>query len=380
MKSLTMLWEKRYFINHFPDYLKLVLVIGLIANNFSCSCIKDKQPDSIQNSFIISDTMMSRIKIDTAKISTVKNTLILNGKIVADENHLVEVYSIVGGNVIFVDVELGDYVKKGQILAIIKSSQVAEYERQLINAQSDVLVTKKNLNIQKDLFDSKLASEKDLITVQKELEKAEAELRRIKETFSIYSFDKQSEYIIKAPINGFIIHKNINRDMILPPDRTENIFTIAELDEVWVLANVYESEIAKIKPGMETNITTLSYPNDPITGKIDKIFNVLDPQTKTMKVRIRLSNTDFKLKPEMLAVIKVKYNEENEMVAIPTDALIFDNSRQYVIIFISRSILKTREVEVYQTTNGSTWITKGIEAGEMIISSGQLFIYDALND
>src|SRR5690606_13212243 len=259
------------------------------------ACSENTPPDEPdQKKFVLSETMLSSVQLDTAIASEVQGVLNLNGKIVADENRLVEIFPIVGGNVISVDVELGDYVRKNQILGVIRSGEVAEYERQLKDAQSDVLVAQKNLAVKKDLLASKLISEREMAEVNKELEKAEAALKRIQETFSIYSFNDRSEYILKSPINGFVISKKINRDMTLPSGHNESIFTIAELSEVWAVANVYESDISKIKQGMDVTVSVLSYPGEVIPGKVDKIFNVLDPATKTMKIRIKIRNTDFK--------------------------------------------------------------------------------------
>jgi cobalt-zinc-cadmium efflux system membrane fusion protein len=344
------------------------------------ACTVDKAEDTDENKkFILSDTMLKSIMLDTVKEKGVKGVLDLNGKIVADENRLVEIFPIVGGNVLTVDVELGDYVKKDQTLAVIKSGEVAEYDRELIDAQSDVLVAEKNLRVKQDLYQSKLSSERELVTAQKELEKAEAALKRIKETFSIYHFNTQSEYHLKAPIKGFVIYKNINRDMTLPAGQSENVFTIAELDEVWAMADVYESDISRVRQGMDVEVRTLSYPEE-IPGKIDKIFNVLDPETKTMKVRIRIPNPGFKLKPEMLATIKAKYNEEKTLTSVPASAIIFDNSRKFVMIYKDPSNIETREVEVYKTTDSTAWLNAGVKPGEVVVSKNQLFIYDALND
>lgn len=355
-------------------------MVAAICLGFS-QCTSDSAAEAGDSkAFVLSDTMLSSISLDTVKTKTVYGALTLNGKITADENRLVEIFPIVGGNVLEVDVELGDYVHKNQTLAVIKSGEVAEYDRQLIDAQSDVLVAQKNLSVKQDLYDSKLSSERELIAAQKDLEKAEAALKRISETFSIYNFNKQSEYRLKSPINGFVIYKNITRDMTLPADRNDNVFTVAELDEVWAVANVYESDISRISEGMGVDVATISYPGLPLHGKIDKIFSVLDPDTKTMKVRIRIPNLDFKLKPEMLATVKAKYFESKSFTAIPSSSLIFDNSRQFVMIFHDRNNIETREVEVYKTTDDVAWIMSGLKDGEIVISRNQLFIYDALND
>lgn len=376
MKNLIMWWAK-------PSY-KSILPFSFLLTAFSgvalSSCTEATSSVVEKTVFALSDTMLTRIGLDTVRMENIKNTLKLNGKVAADENRLVEVYPIVGGNVVSVSVELGDYVKKGQTLAVIRSSEVAELERQLFDAQSDVQMAQKKVKVQQDLFEAKLTSHMELEGAERELEKAKAGLKRIRETFNIYHFEKGSEYHIKAPINGFVIYKNINRDMTLPSERTESVFTVAELDQVWVIAHVYESETSKVKEGMEARITTLSYPDEVLSGKVDKIFNVIDPQTKTMRVRIKLENPEFKLKPEMLAIVKLSNTESTSLPAIPAQALIFEGSRQYVMVYRNRYNLDTRQVEIQKTTGETAWIKSGLEPGEVVISKNQLFIYDALND
>ena len=108
------------------------------------------------------------------------------------------------------------------------------------------------------MYAGKLNSEKDVIASEKELEKANAELTRIKEVYSIYHLKQGSEYTITAPISGFIVNKDITQNEELRSDRTEEVFSIAQIDEVWVLANVNESNISKVALGYEADVQTIS--------------------------------------------------------------------------------------------------------------------------
>lgn len=372
MKNLIMLSVKSCSVRY--------LGAALLCAALFTACKHTPQEVNQRETFVMSDTMLSRIALSEVKTGAVKSQLKLVGKIIADENKLVEVYPLVGGNVAEVNVELGDYVKKGALLSVIRSGEVADFERQLIDAQSDLLVAQKNLHVAEDLFESKLASEKDVLTAKNEVNKTQAELARLKEIFTIYGIDKKSEYQVKAPISGFIIEKKINRDMQLRPDKADNIFTIAEINDVWVSASVYESDISRITPHMEAEVRTLSYPDSTFYGHIDKIYNILDPETRTMKVRIKLNNLGYLLKPEMNATIGLKYNEGISMTYIPSSAVIFDNSKTYVMIFKDKYNIETREVEVYKQSGSTAYISKGLKEGEQVISKNQLLIYDALND
>jgi cobalt-zinc-cadmium efflux system membrane fusion protein len=342
------------------------------------SCHKSNEKPEQVKAFMLSDAMMGRIRIDTVTTEQVRNELKLVGKIVPDESKVIRVFPLVGGNVEDVAVELGDYVQKGQKLAVIRSGEVANFERELIQAQSDLLIAQKNLSSSEDLFESNLIPEKDVISARQLVDKAKAELNRVKEIFSIYGLEKSSNYTVKSPINGFIIDKNVNRGMQLRSDNAESLFTVGQIEDVWVLANVNESDIPRVEMGMDADVRTISFPDQVFKGKIDKIYNVLDPETKAMKIRIKLQNSGFKLKPEMHATVNLNFEENLQMATIPAESIIFDRSKNWVLIFNSKSNIEARAVEVYRTLTNRAYIREGLQAGERVISHNQLLVYNAL--
>ena len=355
-------------------------IILLAALFFAGACTKDKKNEEQASAFRLSDTMLAKCEFYTADEKEVKNELRLFGKIQADNNKQAEVYSIVGGNVVKINVELGDYVQKGQVLAVIRSGEVAGYERDRLDAYGDVAVAEKNLQVAKDLFKGKLSSEKDVIAAQRELERQQAELARINEVFSIYNLKKGSLYNITASMSGFIVHKEININEQIRADKSDVLFSIAEINEVWAMANVNESDIPRVKVGFDASVSTLSYPDEVYKGKIDKIFTEIDPDTKAMKVRIRIPNANYKLKPEMNATVNVAYSEHDQMIAVPSSSVIFDKSKNWVMIFKDRANIETRLVEVHRQLGDITYISSGLSKGDKVISKNGMLIYDALND
>lgn len=358
---------------------KLIIGIAIVGLSLT-SCKKEVENPQTNTSFSLSDSMLKTTTTAVAENQTLKNELSFYGKITADNNKLIDVYPLVGGNVIKVNVELGDYVKKGQVLATIKSTDIADFEKQSIDAKSDLLVAKNNLKVATELFDGKLNSESDVLQAKSEVNKAQSQLSKIQETYKIYNIKAGSIYEVTAPISGFVIQKSINQDMLLRSDRSENIFDIAEISEVWAMANINEIDINKIKLGIDASITTLSYPDKVFKGKVDKIFNVIDPETKAMQARIKLQNPGFLLKPDMNANIKLSYNEDKSMIAIPSKAIVFDKSKNFVMIFKDRHNIETRQVEVYRVVGDITYISSGLKENEKVITNNQLFIYRALND
>lgn len=359
--------------------MRYIIYICILAA-FVSSCKNEKPATEIKETFVLSDKMYATTKTDIAVKIPLQNELNFYGKITADNNKMIEIFPIVGGNVSKVYVELGDYVKKGQLLASIRSTEVASFEKELEDAKNDVVVAKNNVKVAQELFDGKLTTERDVLEAKSMLTKAQSQLHRINETYKIYNIRGGSTFDIHAPINGFIIQKKINQDMILRNDLSDNIFDIAEIDQVWALANVNESDINLVKLGINAEVSTLSYGDKKFNGKVDKIFNIIDPETKAMKVLIKLDNQDYLLKPEMRATIKLYYTEKDSMVSVPSQAVIFDKSKSYVMIFKDRNNIETRQVEFYRQIGNKTFISAGIIAGERVVTENQLLIYDALND
>ena len=310
----------------------------------------------------------------------VKDELRLFGKIAADNNKLAHVYPIAGGNVTRINVELGDLVKQGTVLATVQSSEVADFQRQRFDALADVALAEKNVQVAKELFEGKLNSERDVIASERELAKANAELKRINEVYSIYKLGNESSYNIIAPISGFIVSKDINQNEQLRSDKGDMVFSIAQIDEIWVLANVNESNISKVSLGYEADVQTISYPDKIFKGKIDRIFNAIDPSTKAMKVLIKIPNPGLLLKPEMNATVVIHFSENRQMTSIPSSAVIFEKSKYWVMVFKSRSEIEARQIEVYRELGGITYVTSGLAPGERVISKNGLLIFDALND
>lgn len=359
-------------------YVHKLLIPGFLLL-VSCS---HKQPPTadLKETFVLSDKMLANTEIEAAKTQPLRNELGFYGKITADNNKLIEVYPVVGGNVQKVFVELGDYVKKGQLLATLRSTDVAGFEKELDDANNDVIVARNGLKVAEELFEGKLNAERDVVEARSQLDKALSQLNRINETYKIYSIKKGAIYEVRSPLTGFIIQKNINQDMLLRSDRTDNIFDIAQIDEVWAIANVNESDIDQVRLGVDADVITLSYPDKVFKGKVDKIFNIIDPETKAMKIRIRLQNADYLLKPEMRATIKLSFSENQTMLTVPSSSVIFDKSKNFVMVFKDRSNIETRQVEVFRQLGDITYLSSGLKENEKVMKTNQLLVYDALND
>jgi len=353
-----------------PAFFAAALSVGCAGQPFEESAM----------AFSMSDTMMARCAFVEATAQEVKNEIRFFGKIEADNNKTAQVFSAVGGFVKSINAGLGDYVKQGEVLATIQSSEVADYEQQRLDAINEVAIAEKNLQVANDLFEGKLNSEKDVKLAEAELEKARSNLARIREIYDIYKFRSGSIFPLTAPISGFVVGKKININELIRQDGDEPLFSIANTSEIWAVAYVNESNIAHIRESYEAVVSTIAFPDSDYRGRIDKIYNVIDASTKSMKFRVNLPNSDFKLKPDMNCTVSVSYGENRSMVSVPSSAIIFDKSKYWVMVFKDRHNIETRPVEVYRQLNDVTYLLSGLAEGETVITKNRLLIYDALNE
>jgi cobalt-zinc-cadmium efflux system membrane fusion protein len=338
-----------------------------------------ESPAASKEKFVLPDSIAKSILIDSVSSSRVVNSITLTGKVTFNDDNVAKIYPLVSGSISDIKVMLGDYVQAGQTLAMIRSSEMAGYSNDMVTAQTNVAVAKKNLEATKDMLKSGLASVRDSISAQAGYDQAEAALRKAQQVLQLNGGGLNGQYQVKTPISGFVVEKQATNNMALRPDNSSNLFTISDLKNVWVIANVYESSIALIKSGDSVNVTTLSYPGKIFRGRVDKIMNVLDPTNKVMKVRIVLPNPDYLLKPEMFANVMLNNLENKRMLSIPSTALIFDNSQYYVLVYKSPSDIKIRPVQVESTIGDKTYISAGLSEGEKVIGSQALLIYQELN-
>ncbi|NML58798.1 efflux RND transporter periplasmic adaptor subunit [Chryseobacterium cheonjiense] len=346
---------------------------------FSCSKKQEAQQAQAKKGFELSNTMLHSISLAKVEKKYIEDDYNFYGKISADKNSYIDVYPLVGGNVLSVNVELGDYVRKGQVLATIRSTEMAEVQKDVSDARTDLVVAQNNLRVAKEMYEGKLNTERDVLEAKSELQKAQDQMQRANAVSTVYNVKKGNIYSVVAPISGYIVQKNINKDMQLRSDRSENIFDVANTTNVWAIMNVNESDIDKISLGMKAQVSTLSYPDKVFDGKIDKIFKIIDPETNAMQARVVLDNQSGLLIPDSKATIKVSSSENTTALTVPSKAVIFDDNRSFVIIYKSRTDVKIREIKVLKQVGDVTYVSEGLSEGEQVVTNNQLLIYRSLN-
>ncbi|MBS0030176.1 efflux RND transporter periplasmic adaptor subunit [Chitinophaga hostae] len=361
--------------NYIPAIVVIISISGIITGCGSKAATEAPRP------WMLSDSLLRTLVVDTASAGPIENEILLTGKITENEDKTARIFPMVSGIVTDVKVHSGDFVQKGQVLAILKSPEMAGFTADQRISVNDMQTAKRNMEVAESFYQSGLNSQKEYEEAKSNYDKAVAAWNKSRAILEINGGGHQTNYAVKAPVPGFIISKRAAESMQWRPDNTDPIFVIADLNNVWAMINIFESDIASIREGDRVEMSTLSYPDKSFSGKIDKIYNVLDPENKVMKARVVVDNPGFLLKPEMFVRVKANRRADSNLVSIPSRGIIFDHDKYYVLVRTNeKSGVQIREIKIDRTSGGRTYVNAGLKEGDRVIASRQVFIYETLKD
>lgn len=302
-----------------------------------------------------------------------------NGKVSYNPNAVVNYVSLVGGIVNNSFLTLGDQVEKNQVLAEIKSAELNSIAAEVQQTRSLLTVAERQLVSTRGFYDDGISSEKDLIVATSEVDNLKSELNRLQTNLQLYSASpEKGVFQIKAPVSGYVVNNNLSSGMQISAEG-DPLFTISNLDEVWVNFNIYATDIHLIKEGMEVEITTSAYPAETFTGKIDRISQVIDPVENVLKARVVMENPQMLLKPGLNVEAIVKIEKDENAWKLPNDAVVFHNDAYYGIVVNSRCDMSIRQLNIVSRDEKMVYIDNGLEEGEKVITESALLFFDELS-
>ncbi len=347
-------------------------IIALLAG------CKEKNETPVAQQFCLDKELKSKISIEEVKAEPVATGVHLMGSVEANADKQVTYSSLTNGVVNNVFFSLGDKVQRGQVLAEVKSVELNSLQSESGSIVQQIKIAERKLESLKDLHADGMSSARELQEAQGELDILKSEQRKTSANMSLYNASaSKGVFQLKAPSSGVITAKHIAPGTQLNSE-SESLFTVSNLDEVWVMANIYTSNIAEIKEGMPVDITTLSYPGKIFRGKVSVLSQVMDNDSKVLQARIVMPNKDLLLKPGMMVDITALKNETTMQVCLPEAALVFDNNEYYVLVYKEDCSIEVRKVNAGNRNNSKIYITEGVAPGEKIITRNHLLIYQAL--
>ena len=301
-----------------------------------------------------------------------------NGTVSPDVNRTIHVTSLGGGRVVDLKVKLGDAVNKGQTLLVISSPDLSGAFSDFQKAQADEVLSHKALDRAQMLYDRGAIAAKDLETAQDTEDKAKVDVETAEHHVQILGADPAhpSPLInLKAPITGTIVEQNIaGFEGIKSLDNTPNLFTIADLGQVWVVCDVFENDLGEVHLGDAAEIRLNAFPDRAFKGKVADISRVLDPNTRSAKVRIVLDNADGALRPGMYAVATFRSRKLTNRVIVPSTAIMRLHDKDWV--FRKESDKRFRKIVVQAdglAPDGMQEIRDGVKPGDELVTNALEF-------
>jgi cobalt-zinc-cadmium efflux system membrane fusion protein len=183
-----------------------------------------------------------------------------------------------------------------------------------------------------------------------------------------------SLFTLRAPIAGTVVERSALPGMEVRADAGTPLVTISGLEELWVFADVYERNLAAVRAGQAAQVSVASYPGESFPARIEHVGDMVDPQTRTVKVRLATANPERKLKPEMFARVALALSGPAAAVTVPTRAVLSDGEANIVMVAVADGRFAKRRVEVGAESEGQLPVLAGLSAGERVVVDGALFL------
>lgn len=314
-----------------------------------------------------------------------------SGRVTFDDLHVSHVFSPVTGRITSIIAQPGQRVKKDQTLAIIQSPDVGSAFSDLAKAHADSDAAEKELRRQKELYEAHAGAQKDFESAKATAGKAKAELERSQRKANLLARggvdNGNQDFLLRSPLDGEVVIRNVNPGAEVQGTygggSAVELFTIGELDKVWVMADVFEVDLAKVKEKSHVTLRVVAYPDRMFEGLVEWVSGALDPTSRTAKVRISVDNKERLLKPEMYATVLIDIDQRKAM-AIPRTALLRLGDQNVVFAQVGTTPdgqlkFERRPVAVDEEQGGDYLpVTHGLNDGDVVVVSGGILLLGML--
>jgi cobalt-zinc-cadmium efflux system membrane fusion protein len=317
------------------------------------------------------------IKIETVAEHSGATSVSLPGKVGFDEDHTQRVASPIDGRAVGILVKLGDRVKAGQALVQLSSPNVGLIQADAQKALSDLSVSEKSTERVHKLQAEGAVAEKEVAQSEGDLRKAKADFARTTaqlRSLGLTASDPAVGASLRAQIPGSVVERNVLVGQEVRADQTTPLMTITSLDTVWVMADAYEQDLGLVSEGDIVAIRVPAYPGESFAGRVTHIGEVVDPATRTVKVRCLVPNADHKLKPEMFAKVDVRDNGRRKVITVPSKAVLSEGDKSLVVVATEGNVFRARRVDIGPESEGQVRVLGGLTPGEKIVTDGAIFM------
>lgn len=342
----------------------------------------DTSPSGTAQLFIIPQDQMSHVQVVTVRPGTLIRTLRLTGAVAYNAFNTTPVITQVGGPVSRILVVPGQHVKTGQPMLDVSSPDYSQLLDAYLKAADSFRLAEKNWVRAQDLYQHHAIAQRDLEQAESDRNQAQADLNAADQGMRILGIKNPGDLAkapssalipVLAPIGGEVVERLVSPGQVVQAGQTQ-AFTISDLSTVWVLANVYQADLAAVRTGDDVVVETDSYP-DRFHGRISYVSPALDPNTRTLQARIVVDNPGEKLKRDMYCTVTVTAGSIPNALTVPDSSVLRDDNNQpFVYLAIGANQFGRRDVEIGQNLDGKTQILRGLSPGERVVGDGSLFL------
>src|SRR5579859_545383 len=339
-------------------------------------------PSSVPRLFTIPQDQMSHVQVVTVQPTRLIRTLRLTGAVAYNAFNTTPVITQVGGPVSRILVVPGQHVKTGQPMLDVSSPDYSQLLDAYLKAADAFRLADKNWVRAQDLYQHHAIAEKDLEQAESDRNQAQADLNAaeqgmkilgIKDPSRLATAPSSAQIPVLAPISGEVVERLVSPGQVVQAGQTQ-AFTISNLSTVWVLAYVYQADLAYVHSGEDVSVQTDAYPGT-FHGRISYISPALDPNTRTLQARVVVDNPGEKLKRDMYCTVTVTAGKVADAIAVPNASVLRDeNNQPYVYVAIGSNQFGRRDVETGASEDGLTQILKGVSSGDKVVGDGSLFL------
>jgi cobalt-zinc-cadmium efflux system membrane fusion protein len=332
--------------------------------------------------FTIPPEQRSHVQVITVEPSTLTRTLRLTGTVAYNAFKTTPVITQVGGPVSRILVVPGQHVKAGQPMLDVSSPDYSQLLSSYLKATDSFRLADKSYSRAQDLYQHHAIAERDLEQAESDRNQARADRNAAEQGMKILGIrnpddlakaPSSAQIPVLAPISGEVVERLVAPGQVVQAGQTQ-AFTISDLSTVWVLANVYQADLASVRSGDDVVVQTDAYPGS-FHGRISYVSPALDPNTRTLQARIIVDNPGERLKKDMYCTVTVSAGTLSNVIAVPDSSILHDDNNQpFVYVANSENQFGRRDVEVGQSENGKSQIIKGISVGERVVGDGSLFL------
>ena len=315
--------------------------------------------------------MWNVVKVEPAQAAAARWTDPVPARIVFDETRTSRLGSPLAGRVTAVMVERGQRVKNGDALFTVSSPNLAELRADLDKAMVERSTAQINLDRIKNLVDAGSLPAKELTNAQQEMSEAELSVRLAQQKLASLKVAGAgaASFTVNAPRDGVVVEKNVLVGQEVDSSGG-SLMAIADLSEVWVVADLFESDVGALAPGAKAKV---QIDNQEYDGSVDMVSEIVDPERHTVPVRVRLANPSGTLRPNAYAQIQF-YEEAAAGAAVPASAVLFDGAHSYIYVQNAKGALVRRNIEVGTPSGGMVPVRSGLKVGEKVVVRGAILL------